>query len=85
MEGCAQVVRTQLGAFKEDSIMNDRCERLNDLATELARYFTSGNSVPVTRITIDSRSDLYLLLREVMPDWQFIVPQGGLEDEGTKP
>ena len=59
--------------------MSDRCERLNDLATELARYFTSGDSVPVTRATIDSKSDLYLLLREVMPDWQFTVPQKGVD------
>lgn len=49
-------------------------ERLLDLATELARYFTSGNPVPVERATIRRESDLYLLLRECMPAWEFERP-----------
>lgn len=46
-------------------------ERLLDLATELARYFTSGNEVPVMRAVINRKSDLFILLRECLPSWQF--------------
>lgn len=46
-------------------------ERLIDLATELARYFTSGNTVSVTRAMVSTESDLYILLRECMPHWEF--------------
>lgn len=45
--------------------------RLIDLATELARYFTSGNAIPVTRAVVSTESDLYILLRECMPHWEF--------------
>ena len=42
-----------------------------DLAVELARYFTSGNEVPVERITVDRASDLFLILQEVLPNWDY--------------
>lgn len=46
-------------------------KRMRDLAVELAKYFTSLNSVPVERATIRRESDLFLLLQEVLPHWQF--------------
>lgn len=56
-------------------------QQLMDLATELARYFTSGNSVAVERATIRRDSDLYLLLRECLPDWKFEISPEKNEDK----
>lgn len=47
-------------------------DRLRDLALELARYFTSGNSVPVERIMLTRDSDVFKLLQEVLPDYKWV-------------
>lgn len=48
----------------------DKLQRFNDLATEFSRYFTSGNGVPVDRVSVSRQSDLFLLLQEVLPEWK---------------